>query len=110
MSRSPEEIKKWHDAYYDADIQKSDTDSETWMHDFGSDAIFRVCFWDRDENKWSTYMGEYKIWQVIELPNMELMIGWRPIEEEGLFNSIEYRMLNECQIMHYPEKPDEDDW
>lgn len=109
MSRSPEEIKKWHDENYDMEIYKADTDWETWKLDFGSDAIFRVCFWDKGENKWSTYMGEYKIWQAIELPNKEMLIGWRAAEEDGMFNGVEYHMLSECQIMYYPPQREDED-
>jgi hypothetical protein len=108
MSRSPEEIRAEHDRNYDAEIPRMQSDWETWMRDFGRDAIFRVTFWLRDEGKWSTYCGEYKIWQAIELPDKQLLIGWRPVEWDGLFNSVEYHLLRDCQIAYYPpEKEDE---
>lgn len=109
MSRSPEEIKAWHDKYYDCEISRVQSDLETWLHDFGSDAIFRVSFWDRDEKKWSTYCAEYMIWQTVELPNKEILVGWRPVEEDGMFNSVEYRLLSECQIMYYPPEREEEE-
>lgn len=108
MSRSPEEIKKWHDRYYDADIYKAHTDLETFILDFASDAIFTVWFWDREDGKWQVEGGKYRMWQTVELPSGDILIGWRPWDEEGLCNTIDYRLLQDCQITYYVRREDED--
>lgn len=109
MSRSSEELKIEHDKYYDAEIYRADTDWETWKLDFGGDAVFSVTFWDKDEGRWEHTCEEYKIWQTIELPSKELLIGWRPVEYEGMHNSIKYKLLSECEITYYPPKKEEEE-
>lgn len=108
MSRSPEELKAEHDKYCDAHIDRMFTDFETWLHDFGEDATFRVQFWDRENNKWHDTMLEYRIWQTIEMPNGDVMIGWRPVEWDGLYNHLEYHVLSDCNFEYVvPDKEDE---
>ena len=104
MSRSSEELKREHDLHYDAEIYNGKTDFETWMHDFGSDAIFNVTF--REQGEWSHECYEYKLWTSIEFENGEILIGWRPVEWDGLHNSVKFHRLCDCEITYYPVKED----
>jgi hypothetical protein len=107
MSRTSEEIQKWHDEHYDAEIPRMHTDFDTWLLDFGEDSIFNVSFWNREEKRWSTYCSTYKIWQSVELPNGDVLIGWREYSEDSMDNSMEYHLLSESQIAFYPKEKEE---
>lgn len=98
MSRSSQELKRERDRYYDAEIYSGKTDLETWQLDFAGDAVFTVRFWDREAGKWEEESYKHRMWQTIELSDGELLIGWREVVDDKLYNAITYRLLSDCMI------------
>lgn len=108
------------------------TDFETFMMDEGYDRIFRMLE-KRTPGDWTprevsekyidqdhyvdNHYSHIKIVETIELPNKEILLGFKRIcegkdLEDDTFQKlpIEYRMLSQLELCFYPEDMDEDAW
>ena len=103
------------------------TDMETWLLDFGYDRIFRMLEYKKlftpyeQEQKFSdesefkdTHYTFIKIVECFELPNGEVMIGYREIIEwadlENEPDKIDYRNLKDIQLSYFTQDQNEENW
>lgn len=109
------------------------TDFETWMLDEGRDRIFRM--WElRTPGDWTPYEMERKfidqsnyvndvcehirIVEIIELPNKDLLIGYKIICDLEDFqggesfekSGIHYKNLSKMELAYYPDDMKEEYW
>lgn len=106
------------------------TDFETWLLDFGYDAIFRMLeyrrvgdwtpremenkYIDQSEFKSSVYQF-VMIKEAMELPDGDVLLGLVNIEEWSDLEKIDdkwvnYRKLSQIELAYNPEDQNEENW
>lgn len=70
-------------------------DVQTWFHDFGKGRIFR---WGKRPDPGNTSDGRSgtgALWQVVPLPNGDMLMGFRDATESILYPKLEYARLSD---------------